>query len=185
MQPDFDLLNSQDFIADDSQKLSIQEIHLQNENLALKETIRRNARLLEAILSNSREGIAITGPDRRIVRVFNGLTGIDKNSFPGYLVDSLVVPEDQEIIVDAYRRILTERSPKVQIVVRLLKANGVPGVYLATITDMLDDPDVTGIVWNYSEPSALPPGPPTSGFKLAATEVRPETSDKGVDAESF
>ena len=134
-----------------TEEWSPREMQLEEENLRLKETISSNFKLFEAILSNGRDGVTLTGPDRRIVRVLRGLTGIDPNSFSGHLVDLLAVPEDREMVVDAYRQLLNGGVGKVEIVVRFPDGDGAPCTYAATLTDMLDNPDVRGIVWNYSE----------------------------------
>jgi PAS domain-containing protein len=165
MNPD---LNSQlqDAIAAESDLSSARELQLEAENMALKESLRRNFSLFEAILSSGRDGVALTGPDRRIVRVFKGLTGVDKNSFSGHLVELLAVPEDTEIVVDAYRRLLAGGTGKVQFIARFPRADGTLGIYSVTLTDMLDNPDVRGIIWNYSESAEIRPGPLTSAGDL-------------------
>jgi PAS domain S-box-containing protein len=123
---------------------------LESENTLLEETLQRNHRMFEALLRNCQHGITLTGPDRRIVRVVKGLTGIDPTSLQGQLIDSLAVPEDRQTIVDAYRTLLSGACARVDIVVRVLRADGTTAVHMATLTDMLDDTNVQGIVWNYS-----------------------------------
>ena len=127
------------------QTLADRVAHLEEENILLEEALRRNTRMFEALLSNGHEGITLTGPDRRIVRVVKGLTGIDPNVLPGQLIDSLAVPEDRQIVVEAYRQLLEDNCGRVRIVVRLFRADGTIGVHSATLTDMLDNTNVQGI----------------------------------------
>jgi PAS domain S-box-containing protein len=132
------------------QGLSERVAELEAENQLLENVLRRNTRMFEAFLSNCHDGITLTGPDRRIVRVIKGLTGIDPTSLSGQLIDSLAVPEDRQTIVNAYRQLLEGGCSRVQIVVRVPRKDGTLVVHSATLTDMLDDTDVQGIVWNYS-----------------------------------
>lgn len=52
--------------------LSERIVQLEEENLMLDEALHRNSRMFEALLSNGRAGITLTGPDRRIVRLSKG-----------------------------------------------------------------------------------------------------------------
>ncbi len=123
---------------------------LEEENLLLEEVLGRNSRMFEALLSNSHDGVTLTGPDRRIVKVVKGLTGMDPASLCGQPIESLAVPEDRQTIVEAYRQLVQGRCGKIAIVVRTIRADGSIVVFTATLTDMLDNPNVHGIVWNYS-----------------------------------
>jgi PAS domain S-box-containing protein len=138
-------------------RLSERVAQLEDENMLLEDGLRRNSRMFRALLGNGRDGITLTGPDRRIVRVVKGLTGIDAASLPGALIDSLAVPEDRQIIVAAYQQLLYRGCGTIMILVRLRQADGTVVRYTVTLTDMLDNPDVQGIVWNCSaRPSAEP-----------------------------
>jgi PAS domain S-box-containing protein len=130
--------------------LSERLAELEEENLLLEEVLHRNTRMFEALISNSQDGIALTGPDRRIVRVIKGLTGVDPRLLTGLLIDSLVVAEDRPAILDAYTQLLRTPGGKIRIAVRVPQKNGTVATYNATVTDMLDNPNVQGIVWNYS-----------------------------------
>jgi hypothetical protein len=148
-----------DFTLDCDQSATEAQIHrlfeqiaqLEEENILLEEVLRRNSLMFEALLSNGHDGIALTGPDRRIVRVIKGLTDADADSLSGVLIDSLAVPEDRQTIVDAYRRLVHGLCGKVTIAVRVPRTDGMILKYSATLTDMLDNPSVQGVVWNYSE----------------------------------
>ena len=136
--------------AGETTRLSEQISQLEQENVQLEEALRRNTRIFEALVSNGHGGIALTGPDMRIVRVVKGLTDIDAAFLIGKRIDSLAVPEDRHIISDAYDRLLKGRCGKIGIAIRVPRAGGTVALHTATLTDMLDDPDVQGIVWNYS-----------------------------------
>jgi hypothetical protein len=125
---------------------------LMEENVRLKrleDVVNRNNALFEALVMNGNEGIALTGPDRRILKVVRGLTGFDTGSLPGALVDSLAIPEDRPIIVDAYRQLLSGSCKSTRIEIRARHADECIVLHSATLTDMLDNPNVQGIVWNY------------------------------------
>ena len=136
----------------EAQILSLSErvSQLEQENNRLQEVLCRNSRMFTALISNSNDGITLTGPNRRIVRVIKGLTGIEPVSLSGVLIDSLAIPEDRPVIVDAYRQLLQGSCGKITIAVRVPRANGSVALHTATLTDMLDNPDIQGIVWNYS-----------------------------------
>ena len=121
-----------------------------NANLKmLDKVVRRNIALFEALLANSSGGITLTGPDRRIVRVVKGLTGISPGDLKGVLIESLAIPEDQELILDCYRQLLRRNAQKVHCEIRVVRADESIARFAVTMTDMLDDPNVQCIVWNY------------------------------------
>jgi PAS domain S-box-containing protein len=132
------------------EKLSEELARLEEENALLEEALSRNGKLFEALLSGSNQGITLTGPDRRIVRVVKGLTDFNAVSLAGESIERLAIPDDRESIVEAYRQLLAGRRRKIGIVVRVMRADGEVVRHAATLTDMLDNPCVQGIVWNYS-----------------------------------
>lgn len=134
------------------EELTAQISDLMQENLRLlNETMRRNNALFEALLANSADGITVTGPDRRIVRVVRGLTGFSTIDLTGALVESLAIPEDQKLILDSYRLLLSRSCAQVKREIRVPCADGTIRRFSITLTDMLDDPNVQGIVWNYRD----------------------------------
>lgn len=132
------------------EKLSEELARLEEENALLEEALSRNGKLFKALISGGDQGITLTGPDRRIVRVVKGLTDFNAVSLAGESIELLAVPDDRPSIVEAYRQLLTGQRRKIGIVVRVMRADGKVVRHAATLTDMLDDPCVQGIVWNYS-----------------------------------
>ena len=130
----------------------ISELEEVNTNLQkLDEVMRRNNALFTALLANSAQGIALTAPDRRIVRVVRGLTGFNPCEMRGVLIESIAVPEDRDMILDAYRQLLRGTCAQTTLELRVKRADGTVAWFSAKLTDMLDDPNVQGIVWNYSD----------------------------------
>jgi PAS domain S-box-containing protein len=123
---------------------------LEEENQRLEEALRRNSRVFDELLITGDAGIALTGPDRRIVRVIRGVTGMDPEALVGRHIDELAVPEDRRIIEDAFQQLVERRRGKIRIFVRVRNGQGDVGLYRATLTDMLENPDIQGIVCNYS-----------------------------------
>lgn len=133
----------------------ISELEESNANLQLlDEAMRRNNALFEALLANSWQGIALTSPDRRILKVVRGLTGRSAAELTGVLIESLAVPEDHEVVIEAYRQLLRRACAKITIELRAPRADGTVAWFSATVTDMLDDPNVQCIVWNYTDITA-------------------------------
>src|SRR5579872_1238435 len=79
---------------------------LEEENQRLQEALERNSRVFRELLVTSEGGITLTAPDRRIVRVIKGVTGIDPEALVGRPIESMVVPEDRQRVIDAYRQLL-------------------------------------------------------------------------------
>jgi PAS domain S-box-containing protein len=130
----------------------VSELIEENGNLQLLDVaLHRNTALFEALLANSVDGVMLTGADRRILRVVRGLTGFAPGELNGSLIESTLLPEDREIMVHCYRRLLDRRCAKTEFEVRAYRPDG-SIVYLSgTLTDMLDDPNVQAIVFNYAD----------------------------------
>ncbi|MEP6715242.1 MAG: PAS domain-containing protein [Terriglobia bacterium] len=130
--------------------LSAGVTELTGEVAHLEEALRRNYRMFEALVCSGADGMAITGPDRRIVRVIKGLMGIDHQFLAGAPIESLAVPEDRALIVNAYNRLLSGDATRIALRVRWIRADDSIVSLDARLTDMLDNRDVQGIVWTYS-----------------------------------
>jgi PAS domain S-box-containing protein len=136
-------------------KIQLSEVMEQNQNLRqLDGVLRRTTALFEAVLANCSEGITLTGPDRRIVRVIKGLTGLDPHERTGSQIDALAIPEDRAIIKNCYERLFQDGRRSAQCEVRIRRADGALARFSIKITDMLDDPNVQCIVLNYADVTA-------------------------------
>ena len=130
------------------EKISELEQELRNTR-RLHETIERNNRLFEALLSSSQDGIALTRLDGVVIRVIRSVAGWKPAEIAGRSVFDLVHPEDVGWMRECYRQIAEKRAPKKSHEVRLVTPDGSSIRVAGTVTDMLDDPAVQAIVHNY------------------------------------
>jgi PAS domain S-box-containing protein len=128
------------------------ELEDRNQTLKLiEETLHRNIALFQAMLSRSKEGVALIGPNRNIVRMVHSFAGYAPAEVSGIFVENLVHPDDRAIIVDCYRQVVDHPGASVEFEVRALGADGSFMWVEGTLTDMLDDPNVQAIVCNYAD----------------------------------
>lgn len=143
-------------------RLRISELKEENSDLRVREdamrhnedALRHNTALFESLIAHSSAGITLTGADRRILKVVRGLTAFDPTSLVGSLVELCAIPEDQQLIVDCYKRLLSRSCQQVQREIRVPCADQTVHWFSVTMTDMLDNPDVQAIVWNYHDITA-------------------------------
>jgi PAS domain S-box-containing protein len=136
----------------DKLKARISELEQANTSLRMLDgAMRRNNALFDAFLAKGRQGIALTGPDRRILRVVRGLTGFRTEEMSGTLIESFAVPDDRQMIVEAYQKLLCRTCENITLELRVPRADGTTARFSATLIDMLDDPNLRCIVWNYSD----------------------------------
>ena len=121
---------------------------------SLEETLRHNTALFESLIAHSSAGIALTGPDRRILKVVRGLTAFDPTSLIGSLIELCAIPDDQQLILECYRELLGRTSQQVKQEIRVPCADRTIHWFSITLTDMLDNPDVQAIVLNYHDITA-------------------------------
>jgi len=130
----------------------ISELEQENASLrSLDEAISRNNALFEALVANSSAGIALTGPDRRIVRVVRAVLGYSRSEVSGVPLDILIHPADRGLLTGCYEELLSRRSGSVEFEGRFRRPDGSFGWVSAVFTDMLDDPNVHAIVCNYTD----------------------------------
>jgi hypothetical protein len=67
------------------------------------------------------------------------------------------LPGSQTNIRHAYRRLLNDHCGTLAPELRVPRGDGDTGVFAAALNDMLDEPDVHRMVWNYSEFAVLDP----------------------------
>lgn len=142
----------------------ISELREENSNLRIlvasdasrhyEDALRHNTALFESLIAHSSAGIALTGPDRRILKVVRGLTDLDPTNLVGSLIELCAVPEDQQVILDCYKRLLNRSCQQVKQEIRAQCADQNVHWFAITLTDMLDNPDVQAIVWNYHDITA-------------------------------
>jgi len=116
-----------------------------------EDALRHNTALFESLIAHSSAGIALTGGDRRILKVVRGLTDFDPTSLVGSLVELCAIPEDQQLILNCYKRLLSRSCQQARHEIRVPCADGTVHWFSVTLTDMLDNPDVQAIVWNYHD----------------------------------
>jgi PAS domain S-box-containing protein len=114
----------------------------------LEDTLRRNNGLFEALLASSQDAIVLMSPDARIIRVIKSVLGYDSVMASGLSLYDLIHPEDHATMRECYSQIVRHRVHQVHYEVRMLNAVGSTVWMEGTITDMLDDPNVLGIVHN-------------------------------------
>jgi PAS domain S-box-containing protein len=114
----------------------------------LEDTLRRNNGLFEALLTASQDGIVLMSPDARIIRVIKSVLGYGSMLTSGLSLYDLIHPEDQAAMRECYSQIVRHRVPQVHYEVRMLNSVGSTVWVEGTITDMLDNPSVLGIVHN-------------------------------------
>lgn len=139
------------------EKLTSRISELENENANLRlldETITRNTAMFEALLENSSGGIALIGPDRRIVRLVRAAVGFVPGEVAGLALESILHPEDQGILIDCCNQLLNGSRKSVEFEGRVCIPDGSIRWVLARLTDMLDDPNVQAIVCNYADITA-------------------------------
>jgi len=129
----------------------ISELEEQNANLRrLEGTIERNAKMFEALLGASQDGIALTRTDGSIIRVIRGIL-YSPSEVSGMQMADLLHREDRETLHEAYRELVIERKQRIQCEVRVKKPAGGYLWIEIRLTDLLDDPAVMAIVINFRD----------------------------------
>jgi PAS domain S-box-containing protein len=127
----------------------IVELEAENANLhRLDDTIQRNARLFDAILQRSHEGILLLTPDLIVLRLIHSSVGYQQVELCGQPVLSLIHPDDAGCLQNSLSQILSAQAKSVACEFRLKKKDGSWAWVAAEMTDMLDDPDVQAILLN-------------------------------------
>ena len=134
--------------AADQLRQRIAELEEENRSLlGLDETIRRNARLFDAILEKCREGILLISPDLIVLRLIHSSVGNREVDVVGQSVLSVIHPDDASSFQKSCAELLNARATAVSCEFRVRKADS--WVWLACqMTDLLDDPDIQAILLN-------------------------------------
>jgi PAS domain S-box-containing protein len=117
----------------------------------LEEAIRRNARVFEALLRHSQEGIVLVTPGMNVLRLIHPLTGYTESELVGRPFLSFIHPEDIASVNEGFSQLLNRQR---QIFVCECRAMGRDGAWHwleLKMSDLLDDPDVGAILFNYRD----------------------------------
>jgi PAS domain S-box-containing protein len=127
----------------------VSELELENASLRhLDETIRRNARLFEALVSRSRDGAFLITPQMTFLKVIHSVLGNTDQTLAGRSLLSIMHPEDRARVGEAFSALLEAPGQSVVCDCRSRDQNGEWRWMEVEMTDMLDDPDVQAIVLN-------------------------------------
>jgi PAS domain S-box-containing protein len=124
---------------------------LEAENAALRQlqaTVRRNARIFQALLSKSHEGFLLVTPQLTFLRAIHSVLGNNEEDLIGQSSLAKIHPEDAEYVREAFAGLLADPAQPVTIECRVADNEGKWHWMEIEMTDMLDDPDIQAIVWN-------------------------------------
>ena len=129
------------------QRLS--ELEAENARLReLDETIRRNTRLIWALLDKSHDGITLVTPELIILATVHSVLGHQGDELAGRSVLEFIHPSDHARVREAFSGLLSNPSEAVTYECRVLDQGGQWCWMEVEMTDMLDDTDIQAIVLN-------------------------------------
>jgi PAS domain S-box-containing protein len=117
----------------------------------LEETIRRNTRVFQALLRQSHEGILLVTPEMTVLRLIHPLMGYPESELIGLPILSLVHPKDVASVSEAFSSILTQQTQTTVCEYRTVTKDGACRWLELQMTDLLDDPDVEAVLFNYRD----------------------------------
>jgi PAS domain S-box-containing protein len=117
----------------------------------LEDSVRRHARIFEKLLSGSHEGIMLVTLEMNILRVVHTAIGHSPDELIGLPVLSFVHPADQDLVTVAFSLLLTGRSQTAMCECRAADNQGSWRWIEVQMTDLLDDPDIAAILFNYRD----------------------------------
>src|ERR1022692_1047787 len=127
----------------------IAELEAKNASLRqLEETVRRNARLVDALFNKSHDGFLLITPQMTFLRAVHSVLGNTDENLAGRPVLTKIHPDDRAQFTKAFSHLLSNPSEAVTIECRVGNQNGEWRWMEVEMTDMLDDPDVQAIVLN-------------------------------------
>ena len=124
---------------------------LESENARLRhleETVRRNARLFEALLTKSQDGLLLVTPQMTFLKMVHSPLGNTDQALAGHSVLPLIHPDDREGFQKVFSHLLANPSEAVCYECRVSGNDGCWHWMEVEMTDLLDDPDVQAIVFN-------------------------------------
>lgn len=130
----------------------IAELEAENANLRqLEETVRRNAKLVQAVLTKSHDGLLLVTPQMTFLRAMHSVVGDTDENLAGRSVLTKIHLDDRAYVTETFSRLLSNPSESLTIECRVADQNGDWRWLEVEMTDMLDDPDVQAIVFNSRE----------------------------------
>lgn len=143
------LPHNEDLITAESLRDRVAELEAENAHLRqLEETVRRNARLVEALLAKSHDGFLLVTPEMTFLRVMHSALGNTDENMAGRPVLAKVHPEDHALLAETFARLLSNPSQIRTLEYRASDPDGAWHWLEVEMTDMLDDPCVQAIVFN-------------------------------------
>jgi PAS domain S-box-containing protein len=133
------------------QQLRERLAELEAENAALcqlQDTVRRNSKIFNAMLSKSHEGFLLVTPQLTFLRAIHSILGNSDEELVGRSLLSKIHPEDGAHVTEAFTSLLANPAQSVIVDCRVSDARGDWHWMEVEMTDMLDDPDVQAVVWN-------------------------------------
>ncbi len=140
-------------MADAAQEAQLRErlSELEAENAGLRrldETIRRNARLVQALLDKSHDGVTLVNSEMTILRNVHSVLGNNEDDLAGRSVLAFIHPGDQALVQQAFTDLRNNPAQAVSYKCRVLDREGQWRWMEVEMTDMLDDSDIQAIVLN-------------------------------------
>jgi len=127
----------------------IAELEAENAGLRrLDETLRKNARLFDAILQRCREGILLLTPDMIVLRLVHSAAGYEEAELSGQSILSRIHPDDASRFQNAFSEVLSAQAKSVSCEFRIREKDGSWCWLAGEMTDLLDDPDVQAVLLN-------------------------------------
>jgi PAS domain S-box-containing protein len=117
----------------------------------LEETIQRNTHLSEALLNNSSEGIALVTPEMTILKVVHGLMSHPHTDLCGQHILTFFHCDDAAVVKQAVDRLPDGQAHTARCECRAVDADGSERWLELHMTDLLDDPAVAAILFNYRD----------------------------------
>jgi PAS domain S-box-containing protein len=141
--------HTEDLATVESLRDRIAELEAENAYLReLEETVRRNARMVEALLAKSHDGFMLVTPQLTVLRIMHSAVGNSDENMAGHPVLTKVHPEDRARVTEAFARLLANPFQAVKIECRASTADGDWRWLEVEMTDMLDDPYIQAGVFN-------------------------------------
>ena len=117
----------------------------------LEETIRRNARVFQALLYRNQEGIVLVTSEMILLRVVHPILNHTESELIGLSPLSFVHPDDAASLQRAFSQLLAGQEKTAVCEFRAADSDGSWRWLELHMTDLLDDPDVAAILFNYRD----------------------------------